>query len=159
MRVKKKSLYPYKGKVCDLKVSNSKTYNVEGLGVHNSAAGSLVNYCLGITQIDPLQYELLWERFLGRHRCLSKETLVLTPAGFKKMDEVEVGDIVVSADGTSKVIEKHEEFHDLQVRLTIGGETFICAPHHRWIVERDGAQVEVPTIELRENDDIITRAG
>ena len=33
-----------------------------------SGAGSLVNYLLGITQIDPLPYNLLWDRFLGRHR-------------------------------------------------------------------------------------------
>jgi len=33
-----------------------------------SAPGSLVNYILGITQIDPLPYGLLWNRFLGRHR-------------------------------------------------------------------------------------------
>ncbi len=33
-----------------------------------SAAGSLVAYCLGITKIDPLQYELLMERFLNPQR-------------------------------------------------------------------------------------------
>ena len=33
-----------------------------------SAPGSLVNYLLGITQIDPIPYKLLWSRFLGRHR-------------------------------------------------------------------------------------------
>tara|TARA_B100000131_G_scaffold323267_1_gene381190 strand:- start:1831 stop:5466 length:3636 start_codon:yes stop_codon:yes gene_type:complete len=33
-----------------------------------SGAGSLVNYLLGITQIDPLPHGLLWSRFLGRHR-------------------------------------------------------------------------------------------
>ncbi len=33
-----------------------------------SAAGSLVAYCLGITQIDPLQYDLLFERFLNPER-------------------------------------------------------------------------------------------
>jgi len=33
-----------------------------------SGAGSLVNYLLGVTQVDPLKYGLLWERFLGRHR-------------------------------------------------------------------------------------------
>jgi DNA polymerase III subunit alpha len=33
-----------------------------------SGGGSLVNYLLGITQIDPLKHNLLWERFLGRHR-------------------------------------------------------------------------------------------
>lgn len=33
-----------------------------------SAAGSLVSYCLGITHVDPLQYDLLFERFLNPER-------------------------------------------------------------------------------------------
>lgn len=33
-----------------------------------SAAGSLVAYCLGITMVDPLQYNLLFERFLNEER-------------------------------------------------------------------------------------------
>lgn len=33
-----------------------------------SAAGSLVCYCLGITNIDPLQFDLLFERFLNPER-------------------------------------------------------------------------------------------
>lgn len=33
-----------------------------------SAAGSLVSYCLGITNIDPLKYELYFERFLNVDR-------------------------------------------------------------------------------------------
>ena len=33
-----------------------------------SAAGSLVAYCLGITDVDPLQYGLLFERFLNPER-------------------------------------------------------------------------------------------
>ena len=42
-------------------------------GIHvgpgrGSAAGSLVSYCLGITQIDPLRYNLLFERFLNPDR-------------------------------------------------------------------------------------------
>lgn len=33
-----------------------------------SAAGSLVSYCLGITNIDPVRYQLLFERFLNPER-------------------------------------------------------------------------------------------
>ncbi len=33
-----------------------------------SAAGSVVAYCLGITQIDPIRYDLLFERFLNPDR-------------------------------------------------------------------------------------------
>ncbi len=33
-----------------------------------SAAGSLVSYCLGITDVDPIKYDLLFERFLNPAR-------------------------------------------------------------------------------------------
>jgi DNA polymerase III subunit alpha len=33
-----------------------------------SAAGSMVAYCLGITEIDPIEYDLLFERFLNPER-------------------------------------------------------------------------------------------
>ncbi|MDY3090589.1 MAG: hypothetical protein SOW66_05685 [Porphyromonas sp.] len=31
----------------------------------NNSAGSVINYCLGITSIDPIKHGLLWERFMG----------------------------------------------------------------------------------------------
>lgn len=37
-------------------------------GARGSAAGSLVSYCLGITDIDPLEYDLTFERFLNPER-------------------------------------------------------------------------------------------
>lgn len=33
-----------------------------------SAAGSVVSYCMGITQLDPIRYDLLFERFLNPER-------------------------------------------------------------------------------------------
>lgn len=68
MRLKKKTFRKYAGIVYDLTVSPSHTYNVEGIVVHNSGAGSLLNYCLRITLIDPLEYDLLFERFLNPDR-------------------------------------------------------------------------------------------
>ena len=49
------------------------TTAARGMGVsvgpgRGSAAGSLVAYCLGITNIDPLAYDLLFERFLNPER-------------------------------------------------------------------------------------------
>ncbi|MCW5944067.1 MAG: DNA polymerase III subunit alpha [Fimbriimonadaceae bacterium] len=37
-------------------------------GLRGSAAGSLVSYCLGISDVDPLQYDLTFERFLNPER-------------------------------------------------------------------------------------------
>jgi DNA polymerase-3 subunit alpha len=37
-------------------------------GVRGSAAGSLVSYCIGITDVDPIEYGLTFERFLNPER-------------------------------------------------------------------------------------------
>ena len=68
MKINRKTSLSYKGTVCDLSVTNTASYNVEGIGVHNSAAGCLVSYLIGITNIDPIKYSLLFERFYNEGR-------------------------------------------------------------------------------------------
>jgi len=68
MKLKSKKKIHYKGKVNDLTVKNSHTYNVEGLSVHNSGAGSLASYLLGITEVDPIPFNLMFERFYNAGR-------------------------------------------------------------------------------------------
>jgi DNA polymerase-3 subunit alpha len=43
-------------------VDRAHSYNVNDFVVHNSGAGSLVNYALGITQVNPMDYDLIFER-------------------------------------------------------------------------------------------------
>ncbi len=38
------------------------------VGCRGSGAGSLVSYCLGITEVDPIKYKLYFERFLNPER-------------------------------------------------------------------------------------------
>ncbi|MBI2625165.1 MAG: DNA polymerase III subunit alpha [Candidatus Nealsonbacteria bacterium] len=45
-----------------------KNHIVVGPG-RGSAAGSLVSYCIGITSVDPIKYDLLFERFLNPERA------------------------------------------------------------------------------------------
>ena len=68
MKIKSISRKKYSGKVYDLKVENDSSYNIEKLAVHNSGAGSLICYLLGITQVDPIKHDLLFERFLSPSR-------------------------------------------------------------------------------------------
>lgn len=68
MKIIKKKLIHYKGKVNDLSVKNSHTYNVEDLAVHNSAGGSMVAYLTDITTIDPIPQGLMFERFYNEGR-------------------------------------------------------------------------------------------
>ena len=67
-RLTKKDVIQYKGKVYDLEVKDVHSYNINGLIVHNSGAGALLNYALDITQVDPMQYDLIFERFLNIKR-------------------------------------------------------------------------------------------
>lgn len=62
-RLKSKKQITYNGHVYDLTVQNTHSYNIQGIAVHNSAAGSLVAYLSGITEVDPVEYDLLFERF------------------------------------------------------------------------------------------------
>lgn len=49
-------------------VKYAKTHDILVGPGRGSAAGSLVSYCLGITNVDPLKYDLLFERFLNPER-------------------------------------------------------------------------------------------
>ena len=49
-------------------INYAKTNDIPVGPGRGSAAGSAVAYCLGITQIDPIKYDLLFERFLNPDR-------------------------------------------------------------------------------------------
>jgi DNA polymerase-3 subunit alpha len=49
-------------------VKYAKTHDILVGPGRGSAAGSLVAYCLGITDVDPLEFDLLFERFLNPER-------------------------------------------------------------------------------------------
>lgn len=68
IKVKSKKIKHFKGKVYDIKVEGEHNYSVQDCIVHNSGGGSLVLYLLGITRLDPIRYDLLFERFLSDHR-------------------------------------------------------------------------------------------
>ncbi|MGL4742164.1 MAG: DNA polymerase III subunit alpha [Sarcina sp.] len=67
-KIKSISMKHYKGKVYDISVPGDTSYVANSMAVHNSAAGSIVAYTLGITKIDPIKYSLLFERFLNPER-------------------------------------------------------------------------------------------
>ena len=68
VKITDKKEYHYKGKVYDLEVADIHSYNIDGLVVHNSGGGSVVNNLLGITKMDPIEYDLIFERFLNPTR-------------------------------------------------------------------------------------------
>ncbi len=66
-----------------------------------SAAGSLVSYCLEITSIDPIKYQLLFERFLNPERVSMPDIDV----DFCFERRQEVIDYVVQKYGTDRVVQ------------------------------------------------------
>ena len=70
IKIKSKTIKPFKGSVYDIEVKEDHTYIVSDCVVHNSAAGSLILYVLGISTIDPIKYGLFFERFLSESRSV-----------------------------------------------------------------------------------------
>ena len=54
--------------VYDLSVAEEHNFVINNVVVHNSGGGSLVNYLIGISELDPIEYDLIFERFLNPER-------------------------------------------------------------------------------------------
>lgn len=74
-----------------------------GLG-RGSAAGSLISYILGIVKIDPIEYGLIFERFLNENRCVSGE-LPDIDLDFESDRRKEIKDYIYKTYGHDKVCE------------------------------------------------------
>ncbi|GAK53078.1 DNA polymerase III, alpha subunit [Candidatus Moduliflexus flocculans] len=68
VKIKQVETAHYTGKVHDLTVKPDTSYVANSIAIHNSAAGSLAAFCMTITDIDPIKYNLLFERFLNPER-------------------------------------------------------------------------------------------
>lgn len=103
-----------------------------GIG-RGSAGGSLVAYLLGITSVDPLQYGLLFSRFLVPERCglaWKEEITVLAP------------DVALQRG-------------DRYVEVTVDGSTCRLCADARLRVVREGKELTVYADELKRGDDIL----
>jgi hypothetical protein len=153
----------YSGMVYDLSVDEDPSYNIGGFAVHNSAAGSLVNYLIGITNVDPLKHQLLFERFLDPSRddppdidCLHEFTPVLMKnRSFKLIKDIKVGDMVIDHKGDvqevlnwSTRVAKPDKEQMYEVFVVCGSETgsFIAPGHHR-MIDRKGNIVYVDNLK------------
>jgi DNA polymerase III subunit alpha len=87
-------------------VRYAKTHDILVGPGRGSSAGSLVAYCLGITDVDPIQYDLLFERFLNPERLSMPDIDMDFPDN--KRDEV-----------LQYVREKYGDFHMVSI-VTFG---------------------------------------
>lgn len=115
MKLKKKKYINYSGKVYDLKVSNRHhSYTVNGMVVHNSSAGSLVAYLLGLVNINPLDYDLLFSRFLTRGRLIRHEKIEEIIINQEDKDPIRIksNDFVRIFRGEKEMIVKGNELQE-----------------------------------------------
>lgn len=101
--------FEYTGKVYDLQVSHVHNYTISGVTVHNSVGGSIHAFVLGISEVDPIRHDLLFERFLSAGRG---STALIT------YDDGSTEEIIVSE--TKTVIDKdgniaNKYIHQLEV--------------------------------------------
>lgn len=133
----------------------------QGIGVgpgRGSAAGSIVAYSLGITDIDPLKYDLLFERFLNPERTEMPDI----DMDFDDNRRGEVIDYVKRKYGEDQVAQV-VTFNTLGARAAIrDAARVIGAPYDvgekvsKFIVERLGASV---TESLNENPEFRKEYG
>lgn len=105
---------------------------VTGIG-RGSAGGSLVSYLLGITSIDPIQYDLIFSRFLVPERC-----------GLNWVDEI----TVIAPDVT---LQKGETY----MEITLDGHCYRVCRDARFRVKRKEEELTVYADELQTGDEIL----
>lgn len=81
-----------------------------------SAAGSLICYLLNITEVDPIQYNLLFERFLNEVRVMPD---IFFDVKFKngKTLRIKKGDTINLVDGSQVKIESEEQLYGLDIDI------------------------------------------
>lgn len=82
-------------------INYAKTHGIAVGPGRGSAAGSIVSYCLEITNIDPIRYQLLFERFLNPERV----TMPDIDVDFCYERRQEVIDYVVRKYGKDRVVQ------------------------------------------------------
>ncbi|WP_366935866.1 DNA polymerase III subunit alpha [Bernardetia sp.] len=99
LKIRSIETVPNQTLVYDFEVEEEHNYLTSSFLVHNSAAGSVVAYCIGITNIDPIHYNLLFERFLNPERVSMPDIDV----DFDDVGRQSVIDYVVKKYGRNQV--------------------------------------------------------
>lgn len=101
-----------------------------------------------------------FEHMPSTNPCLSKGSLVLTPNGYKKVEDFKVGDEVITVEGIGrpiKEIEKHSNLPVYKVQFSDGSEQICTAAHQFYAVKGTGQNQfwkHIPLKDLEEGDTI-----
>lgn len=80
-----------------------------------SVCGSLVAYCLNITQVDPMKYGLYFERFLNAQRTSAQHKYIVTLDNGKKR-EYFLGDKIQLVNGEIITVDEKTDWKTLDIK-------------------------------------------
>lgn len=137
--VMEKTTQRYNGYVYDLVVDEDPSFSTSDFIVHNSSAGSLVLFLMGITGIDPIKNGLYFERFLSRARARQ-----FIENGVKYFIDSPDIDNDISYDRRQEVIDyiysKYPDYvSSISTFATLSGK--LCVKECIKIVDEDGEEV------------------
>ena len=148
-------------KVYDIEVEDNHSYLTTSFAAHNSGAGSLVCYVLSITNLDPIQHQLLFERFLNPERN-SLPDLDLDFSSHRRHEVVEylqnkygknkVASIGTYQTMTSKAILKNVGKVEGVDHQIINEWNKHIPSHNGTVMSIEDAVVEIPTIKKAAED-------
>jgi DNA polymerase-3 subunit alpha len=121
-----------------------------------SGAGSLVNYLMKITKIDPIKWNLSFERYLDINSCLCEDMFVSTEKGFKKIKDIILDDKIENINGGFSNIEKiTKKDVSLIYKVYFENDFIECSGEHKFLVKRDEKEELIMAKDLKETDFLI----
>src|SRR6266568_2360498 len=102
-----------------------------------SAAGSLVSYALGITDIDPLQHELLFERFLNPERVSMRDIVAQIITFGTMAAKAAIKDVGRAMDIPYADVDRIAKMVPTQLNITLE-QAIEDSPQLREAIEKDG---------------------
>lgn len=157
IKVKSKIFKKYNGFVYDLEVDKDHNYIIEDCIVHNSSAGSLICYLLGITNVDSIKYGLLFSRFIDLERCFVGDTKIILNSRIEDIKGAKIGDTVINKFGEEDKIINVRKFNVKEKLLKIhyGGKVLTCTKDHKWLVynEKENKFFEKQAKDLKIRED------
>jgi intein/homing endonuclease len=105
----------YKGKVYDIKVSNIHSYSIDNIIVHNSAGASLIFYILGLTRVDPVEWNFPFERFINDKKSANDAERVRVTLDDGRIIDLKPKDIIKLKNGKEILVKDIKENDDLDI--------------------------------------------
>ena len=105
----------YKGKVYDIKVSNTHSYSIDNIIVHNSAGASLIFYILGLTRVDPVEWNFPFERFINDKKSANDAERIRITLEDGRIIDLKPKDKIKLKNGKEVLVKDIKENDDLDI--------------------------------------------